>query len=494
MGYKVTSQQVTAGTNVKTTISAAYTSNTNLLYVLLVGDWAEIKSDVTSSESAPMDPMLGCVAGSDNFPDIFIGRFSAGSTTDVTTQVNKTINYEKTPTVDGTWYKANLGIASDISGGDDSETDKGHIGNIWTGRLSKFTYTTNNTAYDPGATAAMVSTAVNSGVSLINYCGHGDWNVFVTSGFSNSNVSSLTNGEKLPIIFSVACINGEFHTQTCFAEYWQRKTGGGAIASMMSTILMDWVEPMVGQDYICDLITGGYTYANNTTNPGTGTNTDHGKTHLGSVFYNGEILMYSEMTSSLGTLQTWTLFGDPSLQIRTDTPKDIILSNSTVTTSPFTTTVTVGGIAFANAMVSIWDGTNQPTSALTNSSGQVTITHGLTEGATAKLTVTGFNLMTIAQDITIQSAVNIAEQLDQSIKVYPNPASENFTLSIINSINGKYQINIIDMLGNTVISENIDKNDVIYSKQINLSNVAKGSYILKYTANDNVGYMKIIVE
>ena len=204
MGYKVTEMQVATATNVKSTISTAYASNKNIAYVLLVGDWADIKCDLESAGygAGPMDPMLGCVVGTDNYPDICVGRFSANSTTDVTTQVNKTINYEKNPTVGGTWYKAALGVASDKGPGDDNEIDYTHIGNIWTGRLRKFTYATQYTDYDPGATVAKVSTPVNSGVGIINFSGDGAETGWAQSGFSNTNVNSLTNGEKLPFIFS----------------------------------------------------------------------------------------------------------------------------------------------------------------------------------------------------------------------------------------------------------------------------------------------------
>ena len=110
MGYKVTEQTVATGTNAKSTISTAYNANTKIFYVLLVGDWADIKSDLGGGANAPMDPMLGCLLGSDNYPDICVGRFSAGSTADVTTISNKTIGYEKSPQIGGTWYKASVTI------------------------------------------------------------------------------------------------------------------------------------------------------------------------------------------------------------------------------------------------------------------------------------------------------------------------------------------------------------------------------------------------
>ena len=92
-GFNVEKIVVPTNTNVKTTIQNAYNANTDILYVQLVGDWADIKSDMLGG--APMDPQLGCVVGSDQHPDICIGRFSASSAAHVTVQVDKVINYEK---------------------------------------------------------------------------------------------------------------------------------------------------------------------------------------------------------------------------------------------------------------------------------------------------------------------------------------------------------------------------------------------------------------
>ena len=101
--------------------------------------------------------------------------------------------------------------------------------------------------------------------------------------------------------------------------------------------------------------------------------------------------------------------------------------------------------------------------------------------------------MTSTQDVTVQSTVDIAELLDQTVSVYPNPATDNITLSIINSINGNYNIDIVDLVGKTVYSENIAKDNTIFTKQIDLSNLSKGVYLLKYNENGNVGYKKIAI-
>ena len=506
MGYKVSKQVVATGTNVATTISTAYTADPTIFYVLLVGDWPDIKCNTTPSgenttpSAAPMDPMLGCVVGTDNFPDIIVGRFSTSSATDATTQVNKTVTYEKTPTIGGTWYKTALGIASNKGPGDDNEYDYQHIGNIWTGRYSKFTYTKYDSVYDKPAgyaTPAMVSAAINPGVGVINFSGDGGETEWAQSNFQNSDVNNLTNGDKLPFIISVSCVVGEFQytSSPCFTEAWLRKVGGGAVAMLGSSVEQDWNQPMIGQDYMADLLVGGYTYQNNATNPGTGTNTDHGKTHFGSITLNGKILMLEEDATSLPDFQTWTVFGDPSLQVRTDTPKNITLSDSTVSTSSFTTNVKVNGTVFANALVSIWDGKSQPFSGLTDASGNVTITHTLASGTAVTLTVTGFNLYPKIINTTIANlnAIPTCDIFSNSVSVFPNPASKRITLSIDNSFNGNYKIEIINLVGQVVFTDVVEKNNFSVTKNIDLSSFTKGAYLLRYSNNGNVGFKKLIL-
>ena len=404
-GYTVHTKKVTVGQNVANTIKEAYQANNNILYVQLVGDWDAVKSNTGGGASAPMDPMLGCVVGTDNFPDIIIGRFSAASAADVTTQVNKAINYEKNPDSGATWYKNGIGIASNQGGkgGDDGESDQAHIENIRSNKLLSTTYSNVHQDYENNSiTASIVGQHINAGTGIINYTGHGSETSFVTSGFNNGNVNSLTNGNKLPFIFSVACVNGKFHMSgDCFAEAWLKKVNGGALATFMSTINQPWDPPMRGQDYFNDLLTGGYDYSSN---PGTGTSTTEAdrRTTFGALAFNADVLMYAESngSSDLETIQTWTLFGDASVQVRTDTPAVLSLSNETLLMgSDFETTVSAAGSPAKNAVVTLIQGDNI-FKGTTDASGNVSIANELIAGA-AKLVVTGFNLETIYQDINV---------------------------------------------------------------------------------------------
>jgi gingipain R len=101
------------------------------------------------------------------------------------------------------------------------ESDIAHMNNIRTDLLN-YGYTTVDQIYDPGATAAQVTTSVNQGRGFINYVGHGADTYWVTTNFNNNNANALTNDYMLPFIVSVACVNGNFVSQTCFAEAWMR--------------------------------------------------------------------------------------------------------------------------------------------------------------------------------------------------------------------------------------------------------------------------------
>ncbi|MCL2597265.1 MAG: C25 family cysteine peptidase, partial [Paludibacter sp.] len=400
-GYKVEEEVVSTGTNVKTLIQQKYNENNALLYVQLVGDWADIKSDmIYVEENAPVDVKLGCVVGTDNYPDISVGRFSCSNAVELQTQINKAINYEKNPNMDTNWRETFIGIGSSLGPGDDNETDKSHIQRIFTERLDPFTYNTHQQNYDPGANATTLAGHINLGASTIAYCGHGDVTQFVTSNFYNSNVNNLTNGDKLPFIVSVACLNGAFHhSGDCFAEAWLKKQNGGAVATLMSTILQPWDQPMRIQDYFYDILVGGFNYNNYSDQ--SGINTNEQRTFFGAIAINAFNLGLSEdpSTDCVQTVQTWTTFGDASLQVRTKQPDIIESSNNMIMSNiPYETTITANGNPVPNAMVSISQN-DLYYSAITDENGHVEIPNDLEPGDVL-LVVTAFNTTTIYQTIS----------------------------------------------------------------------------------------------
>lgn len=313
--------------NVKEYVANYYNDN-GLTFLLLVGDNQHIPSLNTCGDT---DVAYGYISGDDHYPEIIIGRFSAESVADVQTQVQRSVDYEKNPT-DGDWYTKYAAIASEEGPGDDGEIDYDHLRNI-TPDLTGFTYTSgyelfegsqggNDQAGDPSA--ALVAEAINAGVGIINYVGHGGDDNWVTSGFNNNNINNLTNAGKLPFIFSVACVNGNFHNQTCFGEAWLRAKDSddnpiGAIAIFASTINQHWKPPMAGQDEFNDILTENIE--------------SNIKRTYGGICMNGCYKMNEDYPALSGNMSgtemtdTWTIFGDPSLLIRTAEPTEMTVNH-----------------------------------------------------------------------------------------------------------------------------------------------------------------------
>jgi hypothetical protein len=304
---------------------ADYYNDNGLTYLLLVGDAGQVPSSVIGGNDSDND--YAYVAGDDHYPDLFVGRFSAEDTSHVNTMVQRTLDYEKNPISDTAWYSRAIGIASDLGPGDDNEMDYDHIRNIANNKLLPYTYTYAYELFDGSQdgededgnpTPAMVANAIESGATIINYVGHGSTTSWGTSGFSNNNVNNLTNTGKLPFIFSVACVNGNFVNETCFAESWLRAQDNGeptgAMATLMSTINQSWNPPMRGQDEINDILTETYE--------------DNIKRTFGGIAMNGCINM-NDVYGADGDVitDTWTVFGDPSLTIRTAIPQDMTVTH-----------------------------------------------------------------------------------------------------------------------------------------------------------------------
>ena len=393
-GYVVHKEVVATGTNVDDLVQSLYDANNNILFVLMVGDWADIKC--ANSGGTPQDPKTGCVVGTDDYFDICIGRLAANSADDVTTQVNKILTYEKEPDMGESWYEISTGVASNQGTGDDGEYDYEQVQVIFDDKLDPFTYDEHNGIYDPTATSAMVTAALETGTGIINYCGHGSSTSWGSSGFSNSDIANLTNGTKLPFIFSVACVNGAYHSTNCFAEAWMNQQGGGAVGTVMSTINQPWDPPMRGQDYFNDMIVGGYDYD---AHPGqNGISTTEGRHSFGSIVFNGLVLMITESPGDLETANTWILFGDPAMQVRTATPSSLTYSNNVMLVGTiFETTVYKDGAPLEGAMVAISQG-GETVSAVSDVSGFVSVANEFLPGD-VQLVITGFNCETIYETI-----------------------------------------------------------------------------------------------
>ncbi|MCK4511116.1 hypothetical protein KAW64_05215, partial [bacterium] len=365
-----------------------YYNDNGLTYVLLVGDAAQVPSPTVSDLSDPSYSLISA----DNYPDLFVGRFSAETSSHVETQVLRTVEYEKRPQTGADWYHKGMGVASNQGPGDDGEYDDEHEDNIRLDLLA-FTYTEVDQIYDPTGTATMVTNALNEGRSIINYTGHGSTTSWGSTGFSNTHINALTNDNMLAFGVSVACENGDFDAGTCFGEAWLRATNGGeptgAIGFYASTIGQSWDPPMDAQDEIVDLLVG--------------TSTEGVRRTYGGLCYNGCGHMMDDYgAAGVDEFVHWTIFGDPSLRVRTDTPAPITVNHMTVI-YPSMTTFDVEVVGVEGALCALYGNGVLYGSALTDATGNVTVPIGSMPpvGEMLTLTVTGFNTETYTSDIPV---------------------------------------------------------------------------------------------
>jgi len=438
-----TSTAGTSATAIKAYIQDQYDANSNLTHVLLVGDVAQIPGNQYSAGSygGKSDNIYGQVAGNDYYNDIIVGRFSAENEAHVTTQVNKVIFYERDINATATWLTYGMGIGNNDGPGHFGEKDWQHIENIRTDLLG-YHYTTVYQEY-PGvsgysSSSSIMSQHINGGLSIIDYCNHGSETSWALNNYSNSNVNALSNVNMLPIVWSVACLNGKYdHSQPCFGETWLRATNGtvnspdptqptGAIGGMFSYISQPWQPPMYGQDEMVDVLVESY--SNNI------------KRTLGGCSYDGNMKILDQYgqnaNDAKGTYLAWILYGDPTLTLRNDIPANMNVTHApsmTTSATSFTVNATNGNGALATLTRN-----NEIMGSATIVNGTCNITFAApgTPG-TATLTVFGYN------KITYIATINITQGSG------PDPISMNVTANpTLIAQGGTSQLNAIATGGN----------------------------------------------
>ena len=407
---------------IQTYIKNQYNANNNLTHVLLVGDVAQIPgysySGGGSSYGGKGDNAYGQIVGSDIYNDVFIGRFSAQTAAQVTTQVNRTITYERDLTTSATWCQNGEGIGKtegNSSQAQNGEEDYEHI-ELIRGDLINYGYNTVYQDYESTSgytcSATTISNHFNSGVGIANYCNHGSYQMWGVASYSNTHVNALTNENKLPFIWSTACYVGKYdntstsygsgttigQTNDCFAEAWMHATNSaktqptGAIGVLMSYISQPWQPPMWGQDECVDILVESYS-----------SNIKH---TWGGTSINGIMGIFDHYSTSeaqaVGTYQAWVLYGDPSLMLRTKTPQAMTVTHDG-SIAPGASSYSVSVSNGNGALATITDANHNILGKATVNNGTATISISgtLTPGTELTLCVFGYNKVTYLGTITV---------------------------------------------------------------------------------------------
>jgi hypothetical protein len=305
-------------------------------WVLLVGDTNTIPTWTGTGSATETDLYYCTLSGTDYLPEIAIGRFPARTTTDVNTMVEKTVDMEKLILSHGTAFtnRAAWLAASDLSGF--AEQTHEYCISTWFGPLGF----ENTRIYERlGGTTQNAIDALNLGIGLNIYSGHGSETSWSSIPFSQTNIRNLTNLDMYPLVCSHACLTGSFGDTECFGETWVITPNKGGLAFWGASNYSYWDEDDILQrrgwdDYFTD------------PNYDLGTFCHVGLFEVYTYYGGGGYSRYY--------FEMYNLLGDPSADIWVTPPNALTASHPEVVfigQTELTVTVTSSGTPQSNALV-----------------------------------------------------------------------------------------------------------------------------------------------
>ena len=351
-------------------------------YLLLVGDQGNLPSYPVTPDaygsSFISDLPYSLLQGTDYWPDIAVGRLSCDSLSSCNTVVGKILKYDQNPDT-GNWYNSSLVAAffqdyNDYNCVEDRwffETGanvyqhmKNNVGHTM---LTSFvsdstctTYTYRSDSYphrlphpasvpsdlasmflSGAAATAAVTSAFQGGVGLVQHRDHGAETGWGDPSYWVSNVNTLTNGDKTPIVFSINCLTGAFDYSggDCFCEALQKRPGGGAVGVVGAT--------RVSYSGYNDLLTNGMFTGMWPSYDGSHASTQYPRSFRPAQALNfGKHYMYTYEGDNSYTMYQFRLFhwfGDPEMEYRFHTPQALTNLNYPSSLPPGTQSITVSG-------------------------------------------------------------------------------------------------------------------------------------------------------
>ncbi len=474
-----------------------YYKSNGLTYLLLVGDHEHIPAKLIAGEYS--DNYYGYLEGDDSYNEVLVGRFPANNPMQVQNQVKKVLYYEREIGSDANWLTQAMGIArneGDGRGHRNGESDYVHMDGIRDALLS-YTYRNVFREYEANlpslqnTSAEQISNRINSGVSLVNYCGHGTSAGWRVGGYGAPQVGQLSNLRKWPIIFSVACEAGNFIQNTCFAEQWMWATDPisreptGALGGKFSASKQTWQPPMTGQDEMIALLTGP---------------SENWMKTLGGITTSGSMRMIDHYgTEGRIAHDSWILFGDPSLVFRTNMPAAIKAAHPSAIRSDVTCIEINSDAEGAMVCLSMGDSI-LAVGRITNHQAALQFSGPLDPGW-AKLVLFAYNR------VTYQSMIQILPQTVQTnndnetskgetprinaLHISPNPSHGQVIVSLPSKPRQPCVLTVCDIAGKVIRTWRIFSPE--YPIPLDLSGLGNGIYHLRIENGREIYSGKVIV-
>jgi hypothetical protein len=375
----------TTTTSIKNYLQGLYNAGTPSdpapSFVLFVGDVAQVPS-FNGTTGSHVSDLYYCEYTGDFLPEVYYGRFSATSLTELQPQINKTLEYEQFLMPDPSF----LGKCVMIAGQDPTNGPLYGDGQINYGTSTYFNTAHGLTSHTylyavSGSSAAQIIQNVSDGVGFANYTAHGSSYGWADPSFSISDIAGLQNTHKYPLMIGNCCLTNTFDGD-CFGEELLRANNKGALGYIGGSNSTYWDEDYWwGVGYKTVVVNP--TYSASSLGSYDRTFHDHGE-HFGEWYASQDQMIFagnlavtqSGLSSSDYYWEIYHLMGDPSLMVYFGVPPALTATYTpliplgsttfTVNTEPYAyVAVSMNGILHGAALADLLGVANVPLSSFT---------------------------------------------------------------------------------------------------------------------------------
>ena len=364
-----------SASEIKNAIEDHLLSDPMLEYVLLIGDvdgFAECPSFYYGPENDVTDQQYTYLSGDDVIPDVFIGRLSIDSLSDLAVIMSKTIKYARDPLAyDDNWLDRGLIVA-----GNYSNTYPIPITPKWTSywlmeELLGHGYSQVDTVFYPPVQqgASYIIPIIDNGVGIVNYRGWGDANGWHYPEFHVEDVNDLNNGWLTPVFMSYVCNSNDFanNVDPCLSEAVLR--GGTPTVPKGGVAFIGPSDLHTSTKY--NNVINAYMYD---------AMLNHDVVELGPAMQAGQFGLTKEFPAQNGPgeaqefyANVYNILGDPSLQVYLDRPRQFMISTNELSSNDAFIELSItdidNGDGIMNAVISIMSDGQMLAKGITDASG-----------------------------------------------------------------------------------------------------------------------------
>lgn len=468
-------------------------------FALIVGDYIELPPYIYSDFVS--DYYFSLLEGSDNYPDIGVGRLSRQEsvTGQIINQVGKIIDGYMLFDFSSLDTPGVIPSTTVLCAHEEDYPGKYTLNceQIAAQGYSQISMTfTKLYAGAGGVTAAQLQGIINDHIGVVLYRGHGQFSVWQWSpGWNKNHINALTN-TFMPIVFNIACLNGMFNSApACLCESWQWADGGASGNLGAST--------------------GSYTSPNDAYSKRIFKSIyDYGNFRIGETLMNANTHIIDLFgTYGLKNARMYVWFGDPAQDVWTfdiatepgilavDAPERVNIGSVS-----FDITVTKDGTPAQGINVTLTDGVEGYGNgvavyeeAVTNASGQVTFDIYAPMGSILKVGAYEHDMIhDIAEIIVGEEGVETGEPVLSIFGLMmpvPNPVTMSANISFNLSSSGNIELEVYDVTGrkiDTVFSGNMSTgtHNLVWQPGEQLTS---GVYFIRLTSGTEISTRQVMV-